>query len=169
MLFHTRDNLPKKILIIQISSWRSLNALNYMFENKWLTPQKCIHLKAIIVLFSVLDGMQLRHTLTAMDPVTSQTLLSIQRPTSAGKCTLPVPASIQDPLYFYHGCILDTGVIGEMKTQSKVDARDTHSIWHNHLISVSVNGIHSSPKEVHIDSPQFSRRPWVTDPDLGSC
>ncbi len=29
--------------------------------------------------------------------------------------------------------------------------------------------VHSSPKEVHIDLPQFSRWPWVTDPDLGSC
>ena len=26
-----------------------------------------------------------------------------------------------------------------------------------------------SPREVHIDLPQFSRWPWVTDPDLGSC
>ncbi len=30
-------------------------------------------------------------------------------------------------------------------------------------------GIHSSPKEVHIDSPQLSGWPWVTDPDLRSC
>ncbi len=29
--------------------------------------------------------------------------------------------------------------------------------------------LHSSPKEVHIDLPLFSRWPWVTDPDLGSC
>ncbi len=29
--------------------------------------------------------------------------------------------------------------------------------------------LHSSPKEVHIDLPQFSGRPRVTDPDLGSC
>ncbi len=33
--------------------------------------------------------------------------------------------------------------------------------WHHRL--------HSSPKEVHIDFVQFSRWPWVTDPDLGSC
>ncbi len=29
--------------------------------------------------------------------------------------------------------------------------------------------VHSSPKEVHINLPQFSRWPWVTDHDLGSC
>ncbi len=35
--------------------------------------------------------------------------------------------------------------------------------------SLHKNILHSSPKEVHIDLPQFSRWPWVTDPDLGSC
>ncbi len=30
------------------------------------------------------------------------------------------------------------------------------------------NSLHSSPKEVHIDLPQFSQWPWVTDPDLES-
>ncbi len=37
------------------------------------------------------------------------------------------------------------------------------------LIALICSNLHSSPKEVHIDLPQFSWWPWITDPDLGSC
>ena len=43
--------------------------------------------------------------------------------------------------------------------------------WYRHYAhrKCPTSFVHSTPKEVHIDLPHFSRWHWVTDPDLGSC
>ncbi len=68
--------------------------------------------------------------------------------------------------------------IEDKKSSEEVYVKPNESIYQDEVAAYTdgtgreihrVRQLHSSPKEVHIDSPQFSRWPRVTNPDLGSC